>query len=240
MKNKIAFVLLLAVTSLQAQITLSKHDGTIISNNQVLSYNSLEYSQASFEFFVRNVGNASTRVLIECVSTTNTDGTGFELCFGNQCLSEVSAGNSYPDAPVVLAPNGVNGNFDHFYNSNPGNGQIMDLVFRFYQVDLNGNEISNSITFTYRYNPNLATDSFSALAAMGVRLQSTTLQNQLEVNADKSMQVELVDIAGKIVQQATINQGVNLVDVAQLSAGVYIARFKDNQGASSSIKVVKN
>ena len=75
---------------------------------------------------------------------------------------------------------------------------------------------------------------------MGVRLQSTTLQNQLEVNADKSMQVELVDIAGKIVQQATINQGVNQVDVAQLSAGVYIARFKDNQGASSSIKVVKN
>ena len=155
MKNKIAFVFLLAVTSLQAQITLSKHDGTIISNNQVLSYNSLEYTQASFEFFVRNVGNASTRVLIECVSTTNTDGTAFELCFGNQCLSEVAAGNSYPDAPVVLAPNGVNGNFDHFYNANPGNGQIMDLVFRFYQIDLGGNEIGNSITFTYRYNPNL-------------------------------------------------------------------------------------
>jgi hypothetical protein len=240
MKNKIAFVFLLAITSLQAQITLSKHDGTIISNGQVLSYSSLEYSQASFEFFVRNTGSTSTRVFVECVSTTNTDGTAFELCFGNQCLSEVAAGNSYPDTPVTLAPNGVNGNFDHFYNANPGNGQVMDLVFRFYQIDLGGNEIGNSITFTYRYNPNLATDSFSALAALGVRLQSTTMQNQLELTADKSMQLELVDMAGKTVQQTSINQGVNQVDVAQLSAGVYVARFRDNQGASSSIKVVKN
>jgi hypothetical protein len=75
---------------------------------------------------------------------------------------------------------------------------------------------------------------------MGVRLQSTTLQNQLELTADKSMQLELVDMAGKTVQQTSINQGVNQVDVAQLSAGVYVARFSGNQGASSSIKVVKN
>ena len=79
MKNKIAFVFLLAITSLQAQITLSKHDGTIISNGQVLSYSSLEYSQASFEFYVRNTGSTTTRVFVECVSTTNTDGTAFEL-----------------------------------------------------------------------------------------------------------------------------------------------------------------
>jgi hypothetical protein len=66
------------------------------------------------------------------------------------------------------------------------------------------------------------------------------MQNQLELTADKSIQLELVDMAGKTVQQTSLNQGVNQVDVAQLSAGVYVARFRDDQGASSSIKVVKN
>jgi len=240
MKNKIAFVFLLAITSLQAQITLSKHDGTIISNGQVLSYSSLEYSQASFEFFVRNTGSTSTRVFVECVSTTNTDGTAFELCFGNQCLSEVAAGNSYPDTPVTLAPNGVNGNFDHFYNANPGNGQVMDLVFRFYQIDLGGNEIGNSITFTYRYNPNLAVDSFSALNAMGVRLQSTSLSNQLELTAANNIQLELIDLAGKTVRSISLTAGEQSIDVSQLSAGVYVAKFSTNEGATSNIKVVKN
>jgi hypothetical protein len=240
MKKLIYLVVLFTGISLQAQIAVTKHDGTPITDNQILTYNSTDYNLSALEFYVRNNGSSSTRVLIECVSLTNTDGTGFELCFGNQCLSAVSAANSYPDTPVTLAPNATNGNFDHFYNSNPGNGQIMDFVFRFYQVDLGGNEVSNSITFTYRYNPNLAVNSFSALSSMGVQLASTTMTNNLELTAAKNMQLELIDLAGKTVSTYAIQTGNNQLSVAQLSAGVYIARFTTNEGASGTIKLIKN
>lgn len=239
MKN-ILYLLALVAFSVQAQITVTKHDGTPITNNQVITFTSTAFNQAALEYYVHNNGTSSTRVLIECTSITNGDGTGFELCFGNECLAAVAPGDIYPSAPVTIAAGSTNGNFDHFYNSNPGNGQIMDFVFRFYQVDLSGNEVGNSISFTYRYNPNLAVDSFSALEAMGVRVNTTTLTNQLELTAAKNMQLDLVDISGKTVRSLPVVAGSQSIDVSQLCAGVYVAKFTTNEGASSSIKVVKN
>lgn len=240
MKKIIYLATLLAVFTLQAQITVTKHDGTPITDNQIITYNSTAYNLAALEFYVHNNSATSTRVLIECVSMTNADGTGFELCFGNECLAAVAPGEIYPSAPVTIAAGGTNGNFDHFYNSNPGNGQIMDFVFRFYQVDLGGNQVGNTITFTYRYNPNLAVNSFSALSSMGVQLASTTMTNNLELTAAKNMQLELIDLAGKTVSTHAIQTGNNQLSVAQLSAGVYIARFTTNEGASGTIKLIKN
>ncbi len=240
MKKLIYLVVLLAGIVLQAQISVTKHDGTPITDNQIITYNSTVYNLAALEFFVRNNAATSTRVLIECLSMTNADGTGFELCFGNECLASVAPNETYPSSPVTIAAGGTNGNFDHFYNSNPGNGQIMDFVFRFYQVDLGGNEVGNTITFTYRYNPNLAVDSFSALNAMGVRLQSTSLSNQLELTAANNIQLELIDLAGKTVRSISLTAGEQSIDVSQLTAGVYVAKFSTNEGATSNIKVVKN
>lgn len=240
MKKVIYLVVLLAGVALQAQISVTKHDGSPITNNQIITFNSTAFNQAALEFYVRNNGAASTRVLIECLAITNGDGTGFELCFGNECLAAVAPGELYPSAPVTIAAGGTNGNFDHFYNSNPGNGQVMDFLFRFYQVDLGGNEVSNSITFTYRYNPNLAVSSFSELSSMGVQLASTTMANNLELTAAKNMQLELIDLAGKIVSTYAVQTGNNQLSVAQLSAGVYIARFTTTEGTSSTIKLVKN
>ena len=240
MKKFVYLVFIFAATALQAQITVTKHDGTPITDNQVITVTSIFFNQAALEYYVHNNGATSTRVLIECTGMTNADGTGFELCFGNECLAAVAVGEIYPSAPVTIPAGGSNGNFDHFYNSNPGNGQIMDFVFRFYQVDLGGNEVGNSITFTYRYNPNLAVNSFTALQAMGVQLQSTTITNALDLTITKTMQLELVDVNGKTLRNSTLTTGEQSIDVSQLSAGVYVAKFSTTDGASSSIKVLKN
>src|SRR5687768_10256725 len=123
--RKVLFILgLLAFTTSNAQVTVTKTNGTPIANGQVFTFNSLEYENAYFGFLVHNNTASSVDVRILCESITNATGAGMELCFGNVCLASVSTGNAYPSTAVTIAPGGTNSEFDHFLNSNAGTGGI--------------------------------------------------------------------------------------------------------------------
>lgn len=241
MKKILFLLLVMLVSNSNAQITLTKHDGTIISDGQVLVFNSLVYAQSELAFYVNNVSSSSTRVKIRCESITNSDGSGMELCFGNVCLSSVSAGNSYPNAPVTIAGNSSSGNFDHFLNANAGDGvnYPMDYVFKFYQLDNSSNEVSNAITMTYRYSPTLAINNFSALENLGVKLKSTLIDSSLEFENSANVNMELFDLNGKLVNNQNFTSGSQSVDISNLSNNVYILNFSNQEGKKSSIKIIK-
>lgn len=240
MKKILILLTILYFNGIQAQITVAKLDGTPILNNDVINFNSISDPQASLDFHVFNNSSANIKVKIECVSLTNADGTGMELCFGNVCLSSVSAGESYPNNPVTIAPNSSNGLFDHFYNTNAGNGQYpADYVFRFYQIDALGNEIGNSITLTYRYTSTLSTTNFNSLNSIGVSIESNFIEKELEITTVNNIEMNLYNMNGKEIRKQTLNSGNHTVDASSLSSGTYIINFKTDEGQIRTSKFIK-
>ncbi len=223
-------------------ISLSRHSGTLILNNQVVAFNTAVYPASEMDFYVRNLSStAGANVKIVCESLLNNDGTGFELCYGNECLSSVQEGDVFPTTGnVILPPNGVNGNFDHLLNTNAGSGVFpKDYVFRFYQVNSSGNEIGNSIRMTYRYDPNLSVEEIDQLQTSGVIVKSTVVGTQLELDVLKSTTMIIYDLNGKAVYRSNLDYGVQNHDVSNLSSGAYIISFTNSDGYSSTKKIIK-
>ncbi len=238
MKKALFILGLLVCTTAQAQITVTKTDGTPIANNQVFTFNSLDYEEAYFGFLVHNNTPSSVDVRILVENITNATGSGMELCFGNVCLASVSQGNAYPSTAVTIAPGGTNSEFDHFLNSNAGTGGIVDYRFSFYIEDEFGGQASTILTMTYRYDPNaLATDAFSANTSAAL-LKSSMIDNTLEVRALKNTKLEVFDVNGKSLRREQLTAGEHMIDVSDLASGVYIARFNaDNKTAT--VKFIK-
>jgi hypothetical protein len=242
MKKILPFAFLFIGISTQAQIALSRHNNTPITDGQIVAFNTFGYPDAEMDFYVRNLSTTtSTNVKISCEALINNDGTGFELCFGNECLSFVEQGEVYPSIPVILAPNGVNGNFDHLLNTNAGSGTFpKDYVFRFYQINGSGVEFSNSITMTYRYDPTLSLDEINQLETSGVIVKSTIVDNELSLDVLKPNQMTMFDITGKLVNITKLEYGIQTVDVSNLSSGVYVLKFTSVEGNVSTKKIIKS
>jgi len=238
--RKLLFIFgLFAFTATQAQITVTKTDGTPISNGQVFTFNSLEYEAAYFGFLVHNNTASSVDVRILCENITNATGAGMELCFGNVCLASVSTGNAYPSSAVTIAPGGMNSEFDHFLNSNAGTGGISDYKFTFYIEDEFGGAAADIVTMTYRYDVNaLATENFSA-NSQGAILKSSVVENNLEIKAFKNVQLEMFDATGKSIRRENLTSGEHTVDVSDLASGMYILSFNSENNQKSTAKFIK-
>lgn len=236
-------VLFLNFAFAQSQMTVTKIDGTPITDGSLIAFGSTDITTATLGFFVRNNSNTDIDVRIKCISLTGT-GMGMQLCFGGLCYNNVIAGNSYPAFPVTIAPGQTNTAFDHFYNSNAdtGGATMKDYTFKFFQVDTNGVEVGNSVTFTYRYNPTLSVNkvtAFDQLENIGVNLKSNVLGNALLIDASKTNELTIYDLNGKLIMTETLILGANTVDVSNLSKGMYILNFKNEDGKSASLKAIK-
>jgi hypothetical protein len=241
MKKIILSILVVCSSLSQAQMQVSnKVTGVPITNGQIYSFNSTTYALAELPFRITNTSNAAINVKVRCEAITNTDGTGMELCIGPICLSDVAVGDSYPSTPVVIPANGTNGNFEHFYNSNVGDGTNypMDYTFKFYQINGSGAEVGNSVTFTYRFNPNLNTQ-VNQLQNVGVAIKSNTIESQLDLQLSNTIQIELFDLNGRKVLTQNLDSGSHSIDVSNLQSSVYILNFTDEKGKKANAKIIK-
>ena len=56
---------------------------------------------------------------------------------------------------------------------------------------------------------------------------------------DEQTSLQILNISGQIVQDVTINEKNSKIDLSHLKAGVYIARFKNNEAHATTIKIIK-
>lgn len=224
-----------------AQLSVKKLDQTIINDGDVFYFSELEYPSSYLGFKIYNTGSQTMKVKAKVVSMRNATGSTLELCIGDVCLSTITAGSSYPNNAVNIAPNGQNSDFDHLDNNFEGINPALpvEYVIRIYQLDANNVEIGNAVTFTYRYTSALATQGFNALSTVGIEIRSNVVQNELEIKSLKKIQVELFDMTGKRVGFQNLNSGAQAINVAQLNTGIYIANFKNDTGQTASAKFVK-
>ena len=244
MKKVIVAFLLLIAFNLQAQFTVTKvGTATQVNNNDVLTYNSIGDNAAEFKFNINNITNAEIKVKIKIIRISNANGTLLQFCFAGSCITGVTEGVAYPiinSYTPILPVGGNNGNFDHFRNDDPGNGTSnVDYVLKFYQIDNSGNEIGNSITCTYRYDPLLAIVGFSSLDKLGVQLSSTLVENQLDIISKEPIQLFFYDIIGKKVKNTHLISGVNSIEVNNLVSGIFILNFIDEKGNKAIAKIIK-
>lgn len=230
-----------------SQMTMKKLDGTPIVNGDVITFTTLGDAEAAASsdpaylgLKIYNSSNNNINVKMKLISMSNADGNNLQFCIDPICIGSITVGNSYPASGNSVVPaNGQNGNFDHFINANPGNGTAnVDYVLKFYMVNTFGAEIGNSITFTYRYSPNLAVGT-NALENAGISVTSTLIKSQVEFNATSEGKAELYDLNGKIVSRTNYVSGYNAVDVSNLNAAIYILNFTNEEGKKAALKIIK-
>jgi hypothetical protein len=224
-----------------SQISLIRHNLTPVTNGQVVAFNTAGDPNGLFDFKVKNNSTTSaTNVKINCTSILNSNGTGFQLCFGNECLPDIAEGETYPvNIPyVTLAPGALSGNDGHFlYDvalSSPPYPK--DYSFRFFQA---GNPTGNTIDVTYRFDPNLSIDEINQLRTSGVIIKSTIIENQLVLDVLKSSTIEIYDLNGKMVKSSNLSYGIQTIDTSNLNSGTYIVNFTDAYGNSTSNKIIR-
>ena len=250
MKIKVFFYTILFFSSLftnsqnEFAFVIESEDGEILDNNQVLEFNSVQYPNASYTFFVRNLTSEPINVRAEVLNISGTDGSMMEFCFG-ECYFGIDLNTPYPLNSFVTIEQGETQTSvgDHFFNQDPGDGtNPVSFQFRFYMVDSEGNEVFSipelmtDYFVTYQYQA----QSFSLDENFSENLQIFLDQKILTISAPSEYTVSLFDISAKNILTTGLNEGINSIDVSNIANGIYILKFNDDFNRSDYRKILLN
>ena len=220
---------------------IENSEGEIIQDNEILSFNSVEYPDASFSFFVRNLTDETIFVRSQITSISGTDGSGMEFCFG-ECYFGVSENFSYPLASFVEIESGQvqTSVGDHFYNQDVGDGETpVEYTFRFYMVDANGDEVVSVPELITSYSINYSYSSSLSLTEINnINFEVLYNSDVLNITSPVNCELEIRDILGRKIADLDLNYGVNLFENINLEDKVVIFRFKFSDGSVSSKKFI--
>lgn len=225
MKNIILTIICFCSLNSFSQLSLKKLDGTPINNNDVITFTSNIDPESYLGIKFYNSSNQDINIKAEVVSMINATGTNLQFCFGNICVGTISQGSTYPDMPAIIPANGQNGNFDHFLNTASGinSSANIEYVLKFYQVDANDTEIGNTVTFTYRYAPNLATNAFFANSKPNIYPNPSN--GIVKINTENEVAINVIDILGKVVYSNNKINKNSTMDFSDLQKGIYVLQI---------------
>ena len=235
-KKSLLLAICLLSIGAHAQYNVEDADGNAVLDGTEVSYGTLTYPEASFDYFINNESTTeSIRMKIEFVSAVNADGSEMQLCF-DLCYEGLVVGQSYPPTGYVeIAPGGQTLPGNHFYNSDPGNGSdTITYEFRFYQIDVNGDQVGDSLNVTYRYDPLLGVNSNN----LNIRLFSTSISGELVLTVDEELEVVMYDLQGRVVKKQQLEVGTQEINMSDLSSQMYMLHFRNNRGVSYTTKVL--
>ena len=242
--KKITYLLLftfLFVNQLNAQFTVNKIDGTPFTNNEVIEFTSYNSAASELKFTVHNNSTVNLDFRIRCTELVFNDGSNFQLCWGGECIPSVAFNGIYPDYQnIINAGANTIGFNDSFKNFNPGDGTNypMDLSFRIFTRDLNGNTVGSSFNITYRYQGPLSIEQKDKLSAMGIKVLNNVANQFIGLEITKPVQYEIVNLHGQIISTENIAENTN-IDVSSYQTGLYFLNFKSNEGISDTVKIFK-
>ena len=238
--KKTLLLLTFFITSLavNAQFTLEDSNGTLIPDGTTLYFDTYEYPDASWEFYVNNTSESENiRMKIEFVDAVNANGSMMELCFG-LCYTGISIGQILPPGNdfVEILPGEQTGEGNHIFNSDPGNGtDALEYVFRYFQIDESGAEIGEDLTITYVYDPTLGINDVNKLT---FTLNSTVVKDELVINAQENLTLQVFDVLGNQVLRKELEVGQQHIDMSQLNSQLYVLHLTNAKGATEVVKVM--
>lgn len=224
-----------------AQFTVSKTDGTPLTNGQTLTFNSIVYAQASLALKITNTASAAINLRITCQSMTNTNGQLMEVCFGPDCYGTTAVGDVFPSSGSVNILTGGIDTSCHLFNNDLGisTSVPVDYVFKIYQINNFGTQIGTPFIFTYRYDATLSNTTIVGQSSKSVTLKSTTVSNNLDFEVNLKSDFSIYDLSGKSVLTNDLDYGNQTVDVSNLTSGLYLINFVNENGDTSCVKFIK-
>lgn len=229
--------------ALKAQIALAKPDGTPITDGQIFTYNTTVESLSTFYYKILNTSSSPINARIKVLDLVNANGTSVQLCYEPTCKFTITEGAVYPTSgSIVIAANSETSSTGYnFWNNNPGDGinYPMDYVLKFYRVDGFNNEVGNSVTITYRYNPNAMGVNDANTKNLDFALVSTKIGNVAEIFAKDVVSYTLYSMNGTLVSKGNLNKGNNSIDTSILKSGIYMIHLKNKSGETITKKLVK-
>lgn len=224
--------------SMNAQFTLEDGDGTLIPDGTILTFNTYDDADASWEFHVNNVSDTETiRTKIEFVSAVNADGSLLELCYG-LCYTGISIGQILPAGNdyVEILPGEQTGFGNHIYNSEPGNGtDTVEYVFRYFEINDAGAEIGEDLTITYVYDPLLGVNDLNQL---DFKINSTVIIDELVINTQEELTLQVFDVLGKQRLLKELSIGEQRISMSHLNPQMYVLHITNKKGATQVVKVM--
>lgn len=245
-KISILFTFLFLSTFSFAQFTVEDYDGMPILDGDIRTFNTTNPSDAALYFWINNLSQVDEiYMFIKLESITNGDGSSYQFCFGLLCIFDVHEGQTYPlpdqgqpAVPITIPPGGTNPPQNKFQNENPGDGTNypVDYVWRFFQVDQNGDETGDEITFTYRFDPTLNVNDLENNS--NVFLQNTIVSDHLIVQSLDKMNFEIFSITGQLLKIGQTDSGISNINTTEFTTGVHFIKFTDSNGSTSTMKFV--
>ena len=245
MKKAVFLFILISTNFIFSQnefaFTLENENGELIDDNQTLEFNSVEYEDASFDFFIRNQTDEPINIRAEVTSFSGTNGDMMEFCFG-ECYFGVELNVDYPMGSfITINPGEVQNSIgDHFYNQDLGDGENpVTYSFRFFMVDNNGFEVISvpelitSYSVNYFYSSTLSNSDID-----GLNFEVLYDSNVLNIISPVDCKLEINDILGRKITDLDLNSGVNLFENINFEDKVVIFRFKFSDGSISSKKFI--
>jgi len=235
-KNLLLLAMFIVGMTMNAQFILKDHDGNVIQDGHVAEFGVAGYPGGSWDYFVHNPSTTEEihmKALFE--SAVNTNGSFMEICF-DLCYTGIVIGQVFPpgNSTVNIAPGGETGSGNHLLNTYDGS-DIIEYVFKFYQVDGTGNEIGDAVRVTYIYNPTLGVGDHSEL---DVTIASTIISNEMIVKTIEELDMVVYNLQGKIVKSQKLEIGQQTVNMSGLSSQMYIVKFANNNGATKTTKII--
>lgn len=255
MKKIILFAGLLFCSLTNAQEIVSVvNDGVEIEDGQVFTFNQTHTLQVPQEVKVKvtNLTDANINLKMRMESiTNNSEGQNLQFCFAAFCYNDAQEGTTVPpemdptpEGYITLAPGASNPNGDHFASGYTGDtqGEPVEYTIVLLQVDAEGTQIGEPLrTFTYKYDANaMSVDDFNSLQNMGIALNNTIVKEELNLNSAYNATMQIYAINGQLVKTAEIRTGAQSLNLSDLNAAVYIAKFTTEENKTAQIRIVKN
>jgi hypothetical protein len=240
-KKLLLLTLILTTYFSQAQFdVIHLSDNSIITDGQNFNFadSSCDYADpCNLKFAVTNTSTQDIYVRIIVDGIVNNTGANFQLCFASICLSNISINGAYP-ATAALIPVGTSNDVGNsMWNLNPPRTVTpMSWTFRFQAFDTSDNEVGTPKSMTYNYQPTLSSE-VSEISSLNVF--PTKVQNELNISVDENVSATFYDLSGRVVKEIQVLSGNQKADISDLSAQIYVVRFKNSQGLKSIVKIVK-
>jgi len=114
-------------------------------------------------------------------------------------------------------------------------------------LKINNHEIIHSYKVTWTINKttlgieNLETETNRFRISMFPNPANTVLNLKVESEKESNLKVEIIAIGGKKIRTVALsNFQTNMIDISDLTSGIYLTNFYANQALISSKKLVKN
>jgi hypothetical protein len=239
MKKTILLVTILFISIFSyGQFSLKINDVVVVDGYSFNYYTT--GSEADITFVLTNEADTDINVVCTVESiTNNVAGDNLQFCWG-LCYTTIAEGNQYPSAPEVLAPGASTapaGN--HFENSDLGDDPDSPVVyvFKFHEVDTEGELTGDPITITYTYDISLSVEDESIIS---YKLFPTTTDENFTLVVEESVTGTIVNTNGQVVKTFVAETGSNTINVAELANQMYYVVLTNTNGKKSLTKIIIN